>query len=234
MNAEDDRFESFLRRFQPAMPRAAQGTPPFDAIVTSEQELREIVGVPSDRARRKERSLLDEHCRAFIARSPFLLMATSDAGGRCDVSPKGDAPGFVQVLDDRRLIIPDRPGNKRLDGMVNLLANPHVGLIFIVPGREETLRVNGRAWITRSEDLLVRMTVNGRTPLLGIGVEVEQCFLHCAKAFMRSHLWKHDDWPEADALPSMACVLYDQIRPQGLTLKDYEADIEEGNRKRLY
>jgi uncharacterized protein len=209
-------------------------TPAFDAIVTSEEELRQLVGVPGDRSVRKERALLDEHCRAFIARSPFLLMATSGSDGRCDVSPKGDAPGFVQVLDDRRLIIPDRPGNKRLDGMVNLLANPHVGLIFIVPGREETLRVNGRAWITRSEDLLVRMTANGKTPMLGIGVEVEQAFLHCQKAFMRSHLWKHEDWPEPDALPSMACVLYDQIRPEGLTVQDYEADMDEGNRKRLY
>ena len=234
MDAADERFESFLRQFHPTMPRAPEGAPAFDTVVASEQELREIVGVPSDRARRKERLLLDEHCRAFIARSPFLLMATSGADGRCDVSPKGDAPGFVQVLDDRRLVIPDRPGNKRLDGMVNLLANPHVGLLFLVPGREETLRVNGRAWITRSEHLLSRMTVNGKTPLLGIGVEVEQCFLHCPKAFMRSHLWKHEDWPEPDALPSMACVLYDQIRPEGLTLQDYETDIDEGNRKRLY
>ncbi|HEY7190183.1 MAG TPA: pyridoxamine 5'-phosphate oxidase family protein [Steroidobacteraceae bacterium] len=234
MDAADERFESFLRQFHPAMPRAAHDAPAFDAVVTSEQQLREIVGVPSDRAKRKERSLLDDHCRAFIARSPFLLMATSGADGRCDVSPKGDGPGFVHVLDDRRLVIPDRPGNKRLDGMVNLLANPHVGLLFLVPGREETLRVNGRAWITRSEDLLLRMTVNGKTPLLGIGVEVEQCFLHCPKAFMRSHLWRHEDWPEPDALPSMACVLYDQIRPEGLTLQDYETDIDEGNKKRLY
>lgn len=234
MDAADERFESFLRRFRPIMPRGAKGTPAFDAVVTSEQELREVVGVPSDRAKRKELSRLDDHCRAFIARSPFLLMATSGTDGRCDVSPKGDAPGFVQVLDDRRLVIPDRPGNKRLDGMVNLLANPHVGLIFIVPGREETLRVNGRAWITRSEDLLLRTTVNGKTPLLGIGVEVEQCFLHCPKAFMRSHLWKHENWPEPAALPSMACVLYDQIRPEGLTVQDYETDIDEGNRKRLY
>ena len=234
MNGSDERFESFLRQFHPAMPRAAHDTPAFEAIVGSEQELREIVGVPSDRAKHKERPLLDEHCRAFIARSPLLLMATSGADGRCDVSPKGDAPGFVQVLDERRLVIPDRPGNKRLDGMVNLVTNPHVGLIFVVPGRLETLRINGRGWITRDRTLLERMAVNGKTPLLGIGVEVEQCFLHCAKPFLRSHLWKHDEWPNPDALPSMACVLYDQIQPEGVTLQDYERDIEEGNRKRLY
>src|SRR5262249_32144138 len=103
--------------------------PAFEDVITSEQQLRQIVGVPSDRAKLKERPTLDEHCRAFIARSPFLLMATSGADGTCDVSPKGDAPGFVRVLDDHRLAIPDRPGNKRLDGVANLIANPHVGLI---------------------------------------------------------------------------------------------------------
>ena len=209
-------------------------TPAFDDIVTSEQQLREIVGVPSDRAKRKERPALDVHCRAFIALSPLVMVATSDADGRCDVSPKGDAPGFVLVLDDRRLVIPDRPGNKRLDGMMNLVANPHVGLIFVVPGREETLRVNGRAWITRDGELLARMAVNGKTPRLGIGVEVEQCFLHCAKPVLRSRLWKHDEWPSPEALPSMACVLFDQIRPEGVTLEDYERDLAEGNARRLY
>ena len=207
---------------------------PFENVLTNEQQLRDLVGVPSDRATQKERPALDVHSRAFIARSPFLLMATAGADGRCDVSPKGDPPGFVLVLDDRRLVIPERPGNKRLDGMINLLANPHVGLIFLVPGRQETLRVNGRASITADPDLLARMALHGRTPLLAIGVEVEQCFLHCPKAFIRSQLWKHDEWPSADALPSMACVLHDQIRPEGVTLQDYERDLDEGNRKRLY
>jgi len=207
---------------------------PFEAIITSEQHLRDLVGVPRERSIQKERPALDVHSRAFIARSPFLLMATSGADGRCDVSPKGDPPGFVHVLDDRRLVIPERPGNKRFDGMKNILANPHVGLIFFVPGRQETLRVNGRAWVTVDPDLLSRMVVQGKTPLLAIGVEVEQCFLHCPKAFIRSQLWKHDGWPSADALPSMACVLHDQIQPEGVTVQDYEADMEEANRKRLY
>jgi len=206
----------------------------FQHIVREERELREIVGVPAARSVKKERSALDQHCRAFIARSPFLLIATAGADGRCDISPKGDAPGFVLVLDDRRLVIPDRPGNKRLDGMSNLLANPHVGLIFLVPGREETLRVNGRAWITRDPELLQKFAVQGKTPLLAIGVEVEQCFLHCAKAFLRSQLWAHEHWPGSDALPSLACVLFDQIRPEGVTLQEYERDIEEGYVKRLY
>jgi PPOX class probable FMN-dependent enzyme len=205
----------------------------FEYVIRGEEELREIVGVPAARSVLKERPTLDQHCRAFIARSSFLLIATAGADGRCDISPKGDAPGFVLVLDDRRLVIPDRPGNKRLDGMKNLLANPHVGLIFIVPGREETLRVNGRAWITRDPELLVRAAVQGATPLLAIGVEVEQCFLHCAKAFRRSQLWTPEHWPGPDALPSLACVLYDQIRPDGVTLEDYQRDID-ASVKRLY
>jgi PPOX class probable FMN-dependent enzyme len=209
---------------------------PFDEVVSSIEELRAIVQAPDPGARTllKERSKMDAHCRAFIERSPLLLMATADADGRCDVSPKGDAPGFVLVLDDRRLVIPDRPGNRRLDGMQNLLTNPHIGLIFLVPGREETLRINGRAWITRDPEILRRSAVNGKTPLLGIGVEVEQCFFHCAKAFLRSKLWAHDRWPARDSLPSFACVLFDQIQPAGATLEDYERDIAETNVTRLY
>jgi PPOX class probable FMN-dependent enzyme len=206
----------------------------FDDILTTEQELRALIGVPAARSVQKERRAIDEHDRAFIARSPFLLMATSGTDGRCDVSPKGDAPGFVQVLDERRLLIPERPGNKRLDGMLNMLSNPHIGLIFLVPGREETLRVNGRACVTRDPLLLERCMAHGKVPLVAIGVEVEQCFLHCPKAFIRSRLWQHETWPAADALPTMACVLFDQIRPSDATLEDYEHAIEEGNTKRLY
>ncbi|MBI1846900.1 MAG: pyridoxamine 5'-phosphate oxidase family protein [Candidatus Rokubacteria bacterium] len=207
---------------------------PFDKVVTTERELREIMGTPSTRALQKERPALDEHFRAFIARSPFLLLATAGADGRCDVSPKGDAPGFVLVLDEHRLVIPDRPGNKRLDGMRNLVANPHVGLIFLVPGREETLRVNGRGWITRDPELLQRCAVQGKTPPLGIGVEVEEAYLHCAKAFRRSRLWAQESWPGPEALPSLACVLYDQIKPQGVTVEEYERGIQEAYAKQLY
>jgi PPOX class probable FMN-dependent enzyme len=206
----------------------------FDHVVANEQDLRAIMGVPSVRARMKEQKSLDEHTRAFIAHSPFLLIATSDANGRCDVSPKGDAPGFVQILDDHRLVIPERPGNKRLDGMSNILANGHIGLIFLIPGREETVRVNGKAWITRDPELLNRCVAQGKVPLVAIGVEIEQCFLHCPKAFIRSQLWRSDAWPAADALPSMACVLFDQIKPADATLQDYERSIEEGNTKGLY
>jgi PPOX class probable FMN-dependent enzyme len=208
--------------------------PTFNDIVTDERELREMLGEPASRSVLKERPALDDHFRAFIARSPFLLMATSGADGTCDVSPKGDAPGFVLVLDARRIAIPDRPGNKRFDGMKNLLANPHIGLIFVVPGRDETLRINGRAWITKDPDLLARCTAQGKTPQLAIGVEVEQCFLHCAKAFLRSKLWRHTEWPAPDALASMAQVLHDQIKPAGVSVQDYECEMEERNRTQLY
>jgi PPOX class probable FMN-dependent enzyme len=205
----------------------------FRRIVSTEAELREIVGEPSDLAVRKDIGRLDPHARAFIGQSPFLLMATSSGAGRCDVSPKGDGPGFVFVRDERCLVIPDRPGNRRMDGMRNLLENPHVGLIFLIPGREETLRVNGRGWIVRDEDLLARMEVQGKRPRLAIGVEVEECFLHCAKAFKRSRLWQPDQWPDPSAVACMAQMLVDQTQP-AMTVEQMERRLEESYRTQLY
>ena len=141
----------------------------FKQTVTSEKELRDLMGTPSERAIKKESPFIDERSREFIAHAPFLLLATSDATGHCDVSPKGDAPGFVRVLDERHLVIPDRPGNKRLDGLRNLLDNPHVGLIFLIPGREETLRVNGRAAIVRDDDVLESLAAKGKLALPWMG-----------------------------------------------------------------
>ena len=207
---------------------------PFRHVVTSSAQLREVVGEPSEIAIKKQVATLDVHCRQFIARSPFLLMATADATGRCDVSPKGDAPGFVLVLDDTHLVIPDRPGNRRLDGMRNLLENPRLGLIFLIPGREETLRVNGRAWIVRDEDLLERLAFAGKRPHLAIGVEVEECFMHCAKAFKRSKLWNADQWPDPAGLTSAAQMLLDHAKPDGMTVEQMEQRLQEGYAKRLY
>jgi hypothetical protein len=206
----------------------------FDRTVTTEAELREVIGMPSSLALAKEMPALDVHCRAFIARSPFLLLATAGASGQCDVSPKGDAPGFVRVLDDRHLAIPDRPGNKRLDGMRNLLENPHVGLIFLVPGVEETLRVNGRAWIVRDPALLAGMEVRGKVPTLAIGVEVEEAFLHCAKAFKRSGLWEPGRWPELGGMATPARMLWDQTRPADTTPEELDRQLQSGYRERLY
>ena len=209
----------------------------FKDIVTSREELRAIFGAPGERAVRKERAHLDVHTREFIARSPFVLLATSNRAGRCDVSPKGDAPGFVMVLDDTHLVIPDRVGNNRIDGLTNIVENPHLGMIFLIPGREDTLRVNGRACIIRDGEILSRLEVQGKQPKVAIGVEVEECFLHCAKAFKRSGLWDRERWPDVAGLPSMAKILWDQIGLKATvqcSADDYERDMEDRLRKGLY
>lgn len=209
----------------------------FQDIVTSREELRAIFGAPGERAVLKERPRLDAHSRAFIARSPFVLLATSNRAGRCDVSPKGDAPGFVTVLDDTHLVIPDRLGNNRIDGLTNIVENPHVGMIFLIPGREDTLRVNGRACVVRDAPILAGLSVQGKRPKVAIGVEVEECFLHCAKAFKRSGLWERERWPDVAGLPSMAKMLWEQIDAKPAThcsAEEYERDMEDRLRKGLY
>ncbi|MGY1434763.1 pyridoxamine 5'-phosphate oxidase family protein [Streptomyces reniochalinae] len=171
--------------------------------VTSEEELRALVGEPAQHTRNKVRTTLHQLDREWLAHSPFCLVATSAADGSCDVSPKGDPPGFVKVLDDRTLAIPDRPGNKRVDGLLNLLSNPHVGLVFFLPGRGDTLRVNGRARIVREAPFLDEMVARRNRPRLALVVEVREVFHHCAKAFLRSGLWEPETW-RPDALPHRA------------------------------
>ena len=194
--------------------------------VLSEEELRELYGPPSARAVAKQQPALNEDSRAFIAHSPFLVMGTSGLGGRCDVSPKGDAPGFVQVLDDHTLLIPDRPGNNRLDGLRNIVQNAHVGLLFFIPGREDTLRVNGRATIVRDEALLDRLRVDGKRPRTALVVEVEEVFMHCARSFKRAGLWQPERWPDASGVRSMQCMIWDLLpeKPPGVTLEQYERE----------
>jgi len=197
--------------------------------ISSTEALRALYGQPGERAVAKEQARLDEHTRAFIAHSPFLVLGTAGADGRCDVSPKGDAPGFVHVLDDHRLAIPDRLGNNRLDGLRNVVENPHVGLIFFIPGREDTLRVNGRATISRDEALLERLAVNGKRPQTALVVEVEQTFMHCARAFKRAGLWQPERWPDTSAVPSMQRMIWDLLpaKPEGQTVEQYERDSQE-------
>ena len=206
--------------------------PAFQNLVTTEAELRAIVsGTPSERAQLKERSALDDSSRGFIALSPFVLLATSGADGTCDVSPKGDAPGFVRALDDTRIVIPERNGNKRFDSILNLLTNPHIGVLFLVPGFDYTLRINGRAHITTDQTLLDSLAAQGVTPKLAIGVEIEQAFFHCVKSFRRSKLWAKDAWPSADVLPSYACLVFNQVKPQNATLDAWEKEIKESDGK---
>lgn len=164
--------------------------------ITTVTELRSLVGEPTPIAQGKVWSVLDPAVHELIRRSPFLLLATTDAAGNVDVSPKGDPPGFVVIEDERTLLIPDRTGNKLVFGLQNILENPHVGILFLVPGTNETLRVNGRAELTRDPAVLERLVARGRAAHLAIRVAVDECFLHCAKAFVRSELWKPASWPQ--------------------------------------
>ena len=200
----------------------------FREPITTEAQLRQFIPPPGEPALRKQISAIDDHCRAFIERSPFMLLATSNAHGECDVSPKGDRPGFVQVLDEQRLVIPDRPGNQRANSLLNIIENPHVGLLFIIPGVEWTLRVNGGATIIRDTDMRERCAVDGKVPALAIAVEVREAYLHCPKCFIRAGLWDSEGWMPAAEQPSFASILRDQTRytevPVGVIEKSLEAD----------
>lgn len=206
----------------------------FKACISSQEELRTLLGSPSLRGQNKVISIIDEHCKEFIGKSPFLVLATSDADGNCDSSPRGDAPGFVYVLDNQHLIIPDRPGNKRVDSMFNILENPKVGLLFLIPGMDETLRINGEATIIRDEDILEKMAVNGKAPLLGIVVKVEQCFMHCGKAFKRSGLWEPEKWSAKEEMPNAAKIIADHVNLPGMNEDVVAEALLDGYKNKLY
>ncbi|MBO0775040.1 MAG: pyridoxamine 5'-phosphate oxidase family protein [Actinobacteria bacterium] len=189
--------------------------------VTSQAELRELLGGdPKPRAITKERARLHQRDREWLAASPFCLIATSGPDGSCDVSPKGDPPGFTRVIDDATIAIPDRYGNRRADGFRNILANPHVGTLFLVPGRRETLRINGRARLVREAPFFSEMIVKGHRPTVALVVEIEQIFFHCMKSFMRAHLWEPETWAP-DRLPSHA-RLVKSVQPAGESLAELE------------
>jgi PPOX class probable FMN-dependent enzyme len=179
--------------------------------ITSAAELRELVGAPMERSVKKVRTALHPHHRSWIAASPYFVVATSDAAGNCDVSPKGDPPGSVHVLDATTLVIPDRPGNKRVDSFLNVLSNPHVGLLFLVPGRLDTLRVNGRARLVREAPFFDDLVVKGHRPSLALLVEIEEVFFHCPKASKRSSVWQPETWPDPASLPSTAQLARDLV-----------------------
>ena len=208
----------------------------FSEIIQDEAALRAIIGNPNERVVAKAISHLDDICRAFIAASPFLLIASSDAEGRADVSPKGDPAGFVHVLDDQHLVIPDRPGNRRADTLTNVLQNPHVGLLFLIPGNEDTLRVNGTVQIVRDLSLRQRLTMQGKTPELALVVHVEEVFLHCAKCMRRSKLWATAMMGNADAqaaVPSLAQAMVTHAR-LSMSVEEMDALIQRDYETRLY
>jgi hypothetical protein len=173
-------------------------------------DLRALYPAPTPLATAKQLDQVDAHAARFIARSPFLVMATADAAGNCDASPRGDAPGFVQVADARTLLIPDRPGNNRLDSLANIAANPRIGLLFFVPGVLETLRVNGRAELTTDAARLAALAVAGRVPRSALVVTVEELFFHCGKALKRSALWDQGGHAAPGEIPSLGRILSDQ------------------------
>ena len=202
--------------------------------IGSFEELRELLGVPTGRAVTKERTRLHAMDRDWLAVSPFCVLATCDAHGNCDASPKGDpAGGLIHVLDDTTVAIAERPGNRRADGYGNILANPHVGIISIIPGRNETLRINGRARLLRDAPFFDDMTVRGRRPVLALLVEIDQIFFHCPKSFMRSQLWQPQTWRPGDLPSPAALVKAVQETPETLgELEDYYAPANYS--RRLY
>jgi len=173
-----------------------------ETVIHDEAGLRCVLGEPSDLVRAKVRDRLDHLTRQFVERSPFVLLATSASDGTCDVSPRGDPPGFVRILDERTLLLPERPGNRLADSFRNVLANPHAALLFVIPGIGDTLRVNGRATLVADEELLAPSTVEGKVPRAGFVIEVEEVFTHCSKAFLRAALWDPTRYVDRSELPS--------------------------------
>jgi hypothetical protein len=172
------------------------------SVVAGENELRSLLGEPSEVVKAKINDRLNELTRQFVERSPFLCLATSAADGTCDVSPRGDPAGFVKVLDERTLLLPDRPGNKLADSFRNVLENPHVALLFVIPGISDTFRVNGRASIVEDPELLEACAVEGKVPKLGLRIEIDEAYTHCPKAFLRAKLWDQEQYADRSELPS--------------------------------
>ena len=194
-------------------------------VISTHEALRDVVGEASERTAKKVLGHIDEHARTLIAHSPFCLLATSAPDGSCDVSPRGDPAGSVLVLDEKTLVLADRPGNKLVDSFRNILDNPHAGLLFLIPGMNETLRVNGRATIVSDAPFFDDLVVQGKRPRLAIVIEVRELYMHCAKAFLRSSLWQPETWPERSELPTLGCILRDQLNLTA-TADQLDADLD--------
>lgn len=208
----------------------------FGEPVRSVAALRGYLAEPSPIASVKVLDRFDQHCREFIGLSTLVMLATADGMGRCDSSPRGGPPGFVRIFDDRRLVIPELPGNRIADSLRNLVENPHIGLMFVIPGLGETLRLNGRAWIVQAKDVLATAAVNGKAPALGIGVEAEEIYLHCAKALKRSAVWNSAEWPDRSSLASAAQIFRDHAKGRygDGSVDAMQAALDESYTKRLW
>ncbi|MFJ9601426.1 MSMEG_1061 family FMN-dependent PPOX-type flavoprotein [Streptomyces althioticus] len=208
----------------------------FDALkadaLTSTEQLRELYPEPNENALRKEIDHLTDETRALIGCASLVLVGSTDAEGRADVTPRGGPPGFVAVLDDRTLAIPDATGNKRLDTLQNVVETGRVGLLFVVPGRTTTLRVNGSAFVSARPELLDRLTAVGKPPVSAIVVRIEQAYPHCPKSLMRGNAWQPEKWLPADAQPSSAQVTLAQLNLPGLTVEQIEEIERESLRTR--
>lgn len=203
----------------------------FKQVIQNEAELREILGYAGKAAQNKVISEIDEICRAFIEKSPFVLLGSTDANGGMDVSPKGDPAGFVQVMDSQTLLIPDRPGNQRGDTLSNILQNPHIGLLFLVPGRKETLRVNGTAQIVRDDNVRERFIMQGKMPIFVIAVTVKEVFFHCTKCVVRSGLWSSEN--EHAALVSLGEAIVKHAK-LNISIEEADAMVAEEEQTELY
>jgi PPOX class probable FMN-dependent enzyme len=206
-------------------------------MIKTEDTLREKYGAVNPLAKLKSRPAIDKHSRQFISMSPFVVVSTADTNGKADLSPRGDPPGFVRIVDDHTILIPDRPGNNRLDTMANIVANPNVGCLFFIPGFEDTLRLNGKARITDDPALLKDCIVQGKEPKVGILIDVEEVFMHCAKALKRSKLWQSDYRQDRGQMPSIARIILEQTTEGGVDearAAKAEADVEQEYRTELY
>jgi PPOX class probable FMN-dependent enzyme len=205
-------------------------------VVTGEDQLRRLFPAQTDLAVHKVQNSLDKYAQAFIRRSPFLCIGTQDQAGRADVSPRGDPVGFVQILDEHTLAIPDRPGNNRLDSLSNILSNPSIGLLFIIPGFDDTLRIGGQARLVTDPALLQGMSVNDRVPKLAIVVSVSEVFMHCAKAFRRSRLWDPAHFQDRRDMPSLSKIILDQTTgaPGDDEMRKVDEELEEEYGRTMY
>lgn len=199
--------------------------------ITDYSELRTVYKPPAPRAAQKVLDHLDDHCQNFIALSPLCILSSANADGQADASPRGDPPGFVQILDDKTLLLPDRPGNNQVDSLQNIVQNSGVGLLFFVPGMNETLRVKGKAEIVTDDDLLEPMKMRNRAPISGLRVTVEEAFLHCGRALIRSRVWDPEAQIDRSDYPTYGQVLADQI--VGADAKEIDDSEDEANRERL-